>query len=264
MREGFRVAMVFVLSPLLIARAATLNVWVDVTRSVYQEARAIALQNLLAQLPSIIAEHNIGTVKLYKFGRGAWIVEAKEFRLPARVAVGCREPEIPAELKPIKSFRAAAMRRAEQECRTHQARTEEEYAAELNTALASIREAFVAVSPSGDTCTSVNDLLERISMGTEPGFMVVVTDARETCSKVVSRVSRPASDVHVVFLVVPSGSDWESHKSAAAVFGETKALLQRTAPWVHVVPLFSGHISDLFDDRATKKPLAQLTAGAAN
>jgi hypothetical protein len=84
-----------------------------------------------------------------------------------------------------------------------------------------------------------------MAMTNEPTFYIVITDARESCTKKEVPVSQPGNDVCILFLLTPNVEDIDQGKSMAAVYHETKARMRASAPWVRVAPMSISNISVL-------------------
>lgn len=222
-----------------------LTIYVDDTVSIPDEVRLAGISKLERQLPGLIEEHHFDQVKILHFGRKSWFGEPVIIPVPRIKELPCINKQDKGDVQVIKPFAEHDKKQAEEKC-------EEQHRAERNTynltyqdSLAKVRAALEDVQHENAPCTSFNDLLSRIALGSEPGLSIILSDAVDTCAPNTRNIPAAGSKSKVLLIMLPSRYDLAANQSTFERYRTREKKLKEAAPWLSVAPPNYDGIMDL-------------------
>lgn len=210
-------------------------VYTDWTVSSVAAERNDALREVVRVTPQVSRQHSIQTWMVVPFTDDAFTVMPRSVvRWPLAATVRCPAAAQGEAEVLIEALRRRRVQEAEAECaRLRRLASANQGEAEAR-ALREMQSALFTPPARQGSCSSVIDLLHRLS-GTRRGTVAIaISDGLETCGSPWNRIPAPAAGA-TTLLVLVTPSDLNGRNRAGS-FQARRTTIQRIAPWLEVVP----------------------------
>lgn len=214
-----------------VSKAARGEIWDDGTVSVDATDLPAARTAILSAIRSISSTEQVSEWKYFEFADSAW----KEQSTYAVPVPGFSEPVCKHETDEAGILFRRDNSKAEAECATARQRAHNAHEQTIGKSITEFAKYWNSVAQKDAHCTSIHDVLQRLSQESGRVRAIVITDGVETCLKEWPAVSPPRDDVRVVVVLV-SSTDSSKAGSFAADFDRRRSSLLQKASWIVVVP----------------------------
>jgi hypothetical protein len=221
------------------AKAARAEVWLDDTSSVDTADRRKAIQAIITALPGLSEKNRLTEWKFFGFAENPWEEDAfYGFKIAPFQPPPC-DGEAKANVEIVIFKRPTEHLRAKERCDQKQANARAAYARDLANSYAAAAAALDSHGQGRAHCTSIVDLLTRISRDSDPGLAVIVSDGRETCRRDFPKIDPPKHKAVIFVLTGWSAGLQKGGPTAVQRFDAMAAILTKAAPWLKIIPPWS-------------------------
>jgi hypothetical protein len=239
-------------------KPTSLQVFVDTSGSCVRPALEESWKTLRRELPEIIETRGISQLAVWQFDMDGWSPrKVIEITLPAD-QLPVRHTHENTEWAKFSNIRDAVHESDEGEWRLEMQSAQQNYRDSVAGALKALDAAPVLPDASHKTAqTDVVGLLRRISQTNPEGaeYAIILTDVADTRYRAMPKLPSPESPLRALVLLAPAQPKDAKMTLGRALSGPEqfdirKHQLQKSVPWVRVVPYFTRNLAYYLDPMA--------------
>jgi hypothetical protein len=206
------------------------ELWLDDTISVDERDRPRAAQAVLEILLDLSRRHHVDRWRIYGFGEEPW-------RETTFYQMTLPQWEPPACDPPTEASRIFKVHQDDSGCRNRVKAAEAAYGQRIEEQVAVMQRTLRDHRLRPASCTSIGDLLLRVSQAPGHRLAVIISDGVETCRAAgLPPIPPPVGDTRIAFVLIGS---LPQRGRAATTPGEQflarRQTLLRAAPWLRIV-----------------------------
>lgn len=209
---------------------ATGELWLDDTISVDERDRPRAAQAVLEILIDVSRRHQLDRWRIYGFGEEPWRETAfHQITLPRWQAPACDPP--------TEASRIFKVHQEDSACQDRVKAAEAAYRHQIEEQISNMQRTLREHRLRPARCTSIGDLLLRVSQAPGHRRAVIISDGVETCRAAgLPLIAPPTGDTRIAFVLI--GSIPQAGRVTATPgeqFLARRHTLLRAAPWLRIV-----------------------------
>lgn len=206
------------------------ELWLDDTISVDERDRPRAAGAVLAILFDLSRQHHVDRWNIYGFGEEPW-------REAAFHQMTLMPWQPPACDPPTEASRIFKVHQDDPVCQERIRAAERAHRQQLEDQVGTMQRALHDHRLRPARCTSIGDLLVRVSQAPEHRLVVIISDGVETCRRTgLPPVPPPQSGARVAFVLIGSTPQLDrASPTVAEQFLARRKVLVHAAPWLRVV-----------------------------
>lgn len=221
------------------------DIYVDATKSLDEEARREAVENVYRQIRSIVETWNVINLRIFEFTADGFLPKPKlTVEIPALETPSSEQSRVP-------DIRADIREAKFEEARE---RLLQKHRLEVSEALARLSpKIMLPNSGAVETCTDLAGLLSRVAQtaAERPNLVIIVTDGLNDCDTPFISVPPPPTGVLLVIVLVPDRIELrKSAKTAltgAEAYDKRRTEVSKKVPWAIIVPHFYLDFKSAFE-----------------